>query len=62
MPELITLAEAAELLRLTTGALKTQRWRDQEPGRLGFRVGRGICFRREDLEAWIAEQAEAVRK
>jgi excisionase family DNA binding protein len=33
-------------------------WRTRHEGPRGFRVGRWIRFRREDVEAWIAEQVQ----
>ena len=61
MPEpLLTLQEAADYLRLTPGALYTQRYRGEEPGALGIRVGRKILYRPTDIERFLDERlAEA---
>ena len=59
MPELLTTPEAAEYLRLTPSALLVQRHRGQQPGSLGFKVGRRILFRRSDIERYIDERAAA---
>ena len=57
---LLTLQEAADYLRLTPGALYTQRYRGEEPGALGIRVGRKILYRPADIERFLDERlAEA---
>jgi excisionase family DNA binding protein len=56
MPELLTVDEAAEYLRLKPGAIYTQRHRGELPGALGFKVGRKLVFRRVSLESYLAEQ------
>ena len=57
---LLTLQEAADYLRLTPGALYTQRYRGEEPGALGIRVGRKILYRPTDIEHFLNERlAEA---
>jgi hypothetical protein len=56
MPErLLTLQETAEFLRLTPGALYTQRYRGEEPGMLGIRVGRKVLFRPSDIDRFLEE-------
>jgi hypothetical protein len=62
MPErLLTLQETAEFLRLTPGALYTQRYRGEEPGMLGIRVGRKVLFRASDIDRFLDELREAAR-
>jgi hypothetical protein len=60
--ELLTTTEVANLLRLTPSSLYTQRCRRQEPGSLGFRLGRKIVFRRSDIAAFVAGKAAESRK
>jgi hypothetical protein len=62
MPEhLLTLKEAAEFLRLTPGALYTQRYRGEKPGVLGVRIGRKILYRLSDIDRYLDERlAEAL--
>ncbi len=56
MPErLLTLKETAEYLRLTPGALNTQRHRGEKPGALGIRVGRKILYRPSDIDRFLDE-------
>jgi hypothetical protein len=61
MPEpLLTLKEAADYLRLTPGALYTQRHRGEKPGALGIRVVRKVLYRPSDIERFLEERlAEA---
>jgi hypothetical protein len=61
MPEpLLTLQEAADYLRLTPSALYGQRYKGEEPGILGIRVGRKILYRRADIDHFLDERlAEA---
>ena len=54
---LLTLAEVAELLRLSEGSLYRQRYVGQPPGSLGFRVGRYVRFSPSRLEGWLDNQA-----
>ena len=57
MPErLLTLRETAEYLRLTPGALYTQRYRREKPGALGIRVGRKILYRPSDIGRFLEER------
>lgn len=58
MPELLTIAEAAQYLRLTPSALYSQRHRREAPGALGVKVGRKIVYRRTDLEAFLDSRIE----
>jgi hypothetical protein len=60
MPEpLLTLQETANYLRLTPGALYTQRYRGEKPGVLGIRVGRKILFRPSDIDRFLDELSES---
>jgi hypothetical protein len=55
-----TLAEVAEYLRLTPASLYTQRARNENPGSLGFKVGRKIVFRQTDLVAYLDTLAPGI--
>lgn len=57
---LLTLQETAEYLRLTPGALYTQRYRGEKPGVLGIRVGRKILFRGSDIDRFLDELSESA--
>lgn len=57
---LLTLQEIAEYLRLTPGALYTQRYRGEKPGVLGIRVGRKILFRPSDIDRFLTELSESA--
>jgi hypothetical protein len=54
---LLTLTEAAAFLRAPVATLRY--WRHLGIGPDGFRLGRRVLYRREDLERWVAEQREA---
>ena len=54
---LLTLAEAAALLRAPVATLRY--WRHLAIGPDGFRLGRRVMYRREDLDRWVAGQREA---
>jgi len=56
MERLMTLDEAADYLRLTPGALYTQRHRREKPGALGIRVGRQILYRPSDIDRFLNER------
>jgi excisionase family DNA binding protein len=50
-PELLTITEAAELLRTPVATLRFCRHRNIGPR--SFRLGRRVLYRRDDLHAWI---------
>jgi excisionase family DNA binding protein len=56
-PHLFTLDEAAAYLRTPIATLRY--WRHLGTGPQGFRLGRRVMFRREDVEHWLTEQLEA---
>jgi hypothetical protein len=58
--QLLTLEETAEYLRLTPGALYTQRYRREKPGVLGIRVGRRVLFRPSDIDRFLDERLSEV--
>jgi excisionase family DNA binding protein len=49
--ELLTITEAAELLRAPVATLRY--WRHCNIGPHSFRLGRRVLYRRDDLHAWI---------
>jgi excisionase family DNA binding protein len=52
--ELLTIAEAAQLLRAPVATLRY--WRHLGTGPTSFRLGRRVLYRRDDLRAWIDAQ------
>lgn len=53
-PELLTITEAAELLRAPVATLKY--WRHLGSGPHSFRLGRRVLYRRDDVQAWVDAQ------
>ncbi len=53
-PELLTILEAAELLRAPVATLRY--WRHPGTGPRSFRLGRRVLHRRDDLRAWVDAQ------
>ena len=53
-PELLTITEAAGLLRAPVATLRY--WRHLGTGPRSFRLGRRVLYRTDDLHAWIAQQ------
>jgi excisionase family DNA binding protein len=53
-PELLTITEAAELVRAPVATLRY--WRHLGTGPHSFRLGRRVLHRRDDLHDWIAQQ------
>jgi excisionase family DNA binding protein len=56
-PTLLTLDEAATFLRTPVGTLRY--WRHRGVGPAGFRLGRRVMYRREDLNRWVSERQES---
>ena len=54
-PDLLTITEAAELLRAPVATLRY--WRHLGTGPASFRLGRRVLYRRQELHAWIAAKA-----
>ncbi len=52
--ELLTIGEAAQLLRAPVATLRY--WRHLGTGPHSFRLGRRVVYRRGDLHAWIDRQ------
>jgi len=55
--ELLTLGEAAAVLRTPVATLRY--WRHFGVGPDGFRLGRRVVYRRQDVDRWVAEQQQA---
>ncbi|MCU1671827.1 MAG: Transcriptional regulator, MerR family [Blastococcus sp.] len=53
-PELLTITEAADLLRAPVATLRY--WRHLGTGPTSFRLGRRVLYRRDDLRSWIEDQ------
>ena len=53
-PDLLTITEAADLLRAPVATLRY--WRHVGTGPHSFRLGRRVLYRRDDLHDWIAQQ------
>ncbi len=53
-PELLTITEAAVLLRAPVATLRY--WRHLGTGPRSFRLGRRVLYRYDDLQAWVREQ------
>jgi hypothetical protein len=54
-PELLTITEAADVLRAPVATLRY--WRHLGTGPNSFRLGRRVLYRRADLRTWINAQA-----
>jgi excisionase family DNA binding protein len=57
-PELLTITEAAELLRAPVATLRY--WRHLGSGPRSFRLGRRVLYRYDDLRSWIEAQADQM--
>jgi len=53
-PELLTIVEAAQLLRTPVATLRY--WRHLGTGPRSFRLGRRVLYCHDDLHAWIEAQ------
>ncbi|HZD23538.1 MAG TPA: helix-turn-helix domain-containing protein [Acidimicrobiia bacterium] len=58
---LLTVKEVADYLRVTPSALYVQRYRGEEPGALGIRVGKRILYRPADLDRFLNERQTGIR-
>jgi excisionase family DNA binding protein len=52
--ELLTITEAAQLVRAPVATLRY--WRHLGTGPRSFRLGRRVLYRRDDLHTWIDAQ------
>ena len=53
---LLSIADVAELLAVPVSTV--YQWRSRGEGPLGFRIGKHVRFRPEDIEAWLEERRE----
>jgi excisionase family DNA binding protein len=53
---LLSAQEVADFLGVPTSTLYG--WRYKGEGPRGFRVGRHVRYRREDVDAWLEQQAD----
>jgi excisionase family DNA binding protein len=53
---MLSPAELAEELRVPLKTLYA--WRTKGEGPVGYRIGRHIRFKREDVDRWLATRAE----
>jgi excisionase family DNA binding protein len=60
IPDLLTIAEAAELLRIPVDTLRY--WRQRGIGPDSFKVGRHVMYRAEAIADWLALQEAAGRR
>nr|ANY57915.1 Excionase [uncultured bacterium] len=58
--ELLTPAELGAMIHKTTDALRG--WRDRATGPQPTKIGGRVYYRREDVDTWLTEQAEASRR
>ena len=58
--DLLTITEAAELLRAPVATLRY--WRHLGTGPGSFRLGRRVLYRRDDLDSWITSQHDHGRR
>jgi excisionase family DNA binding protein len=56
--DLLTIAEAADLLRAPVATLRY--WRHRKIGPPSFRLGRRVLYRRADLRTWIDSKAGRI--
>jgi excisionase family DNA binding protein len=58
LDRLLSVEELAAYLDIPVATIYAWRYRRQGPP--GFRVGRHLRFRREDVERWISERLQAT--
>jgi excisionase family DNA binding protein len=54
--ELLTEAELADLLKVSVRTVRA--WRVEGTGPPALRLGRGVRYRRREVDAWLDRQAE----
>lgn len=58
--QLLTVQELATYLGIPTATLYT--WRHRGDGPPGFRVGRHLRYRQDDVEDWIRQQIRGTQR
>lgn len=56
--QMLTITEAADLLRIPVATLRY--WRHLGTGPHSFRFGRHVRYYREDVDAWLRAQRETT--
>ncbi len=56
--DLLTITEAADLLRAPVATLRY--WRHLGTGPTSFRLGRRVLYRRVDIATWLEDQRAAA--
>jgi excisionase family DNA binding protein len=56
VPHLLSPQEVADYLGVPVGTV--YRWRVHREGPIGFRVGKHVRYRTEDVEAWLEAQRD----
>jgi excisionase family DNA binding protein len=56
--DLLTVSELADILKLKRGTL--DRWRAAQIGPAWIEVGGQFRYRREDVDAWLAQQTKGA--
>jgi excisionase family DNA binding protein len=59
LPELLTIPELAEYLGVPIRTVRF--WRERGGGPTGFRVGKRLYFRADDVTAWLDEHAASSK-
>lgn len=58
----LTVSEVARLFRVDVHTLHQQRWRNAEPGSLGFKVNGRLLYDPEDLSSYVDRVKAAERR
>jgi excisionase family DNA binding protein len=58
-PEIMTLSEVAQYLRVTRQTIYNHLWKKQIPG---YRVGRHWRFKKSEIDKWLSTQTEKNTK
>lgn len=58
--QLLSVDELADYLSIPVATLYT--WRHRNEGPPGFRVGRHLRYRRDDVEDWIRQQIRGTQR
>jgi excisionase family DNA binding protein len=57
---LLTTEELSAWLQIPV--LTIRQWRSDRTGPPGYRVGRHVRYRRDDVERWLEERSDAARR
>ena len=56
-PLLLSISQLAEMLQMSVSGIHVQRHRGQEPGALGFMIGRKVYYRFSEIEAFLDQKS-----